>query len=105
MRQLYGPEKVTHVITYSTIKAKRPSTTLPACSITPCTWASACPRWCRATPLKLRQVLEQQPGKEELYNPDFADAYKNDEDARRIIDTALSIEGLTRGEGVHACAV
>ena len=54
---------------------------------------------------KLRQVLEQQPGKEELDNPDFADAYKNDEDARRIIDTALSIEGLTRGEGVHACAV
>ena len=25
--------------------------------------------------------------------------------SRRIIDTALSIEGLTRGEGVHACAV
>ncbi|MFR6500210.1 MAG: hypothetical protein ACLUQW_06360, partial [Collinsella sp.] len=30
---------------------------------------------------------------------------KKDDDARRIIDTALSIEGLTRGEGVHACAV
>ena len=47
----------------------------------------------------------QQPGKEDLFNPDFAEAYKKDDDARRIIDTALSIEGLTRGEGVHACAV
>ena len=55
--------------------------------------------------VKLRQVLEQVPGHEENYNPDFADAYRSDDDARRIIDAALSIEGLTRGEGVHACAV
>ncbi len=55
--------------------------------------------------VKLKQVLEKQPGKEDLFNPDFAEAYKKDDDARRIIDTALSIEGLTRGEGVHACAV
>ena len=40
-----------------------------------------------------------------MYSPDFEEAYKKDEDARRIIDSALSIEGLHRGEGVHACAV
>ena len=34
---------------------------------------------------------------EDLYSPDFVEAYQKDEDARRIIDTALSIEGLTRG--------
>ena len=48
---------------------------------------------------RLKQVLEKQPGKEDLYSPDFVEAYQKDEDARRIIDTALSIEGLTRGEG------
>ncbi len=55
--------------------------------------------------VKLTQVHEKQPRKEDLYIPDFVEAYQKDEDARRIIDTALSIEGLTRGEGVHACAV
>ena len=55
--------------------------------------------------VKLKQVLEKIPGKEDMYNPDLVEAYQKDEDARRIIDTALSIEGLTRGEGVHACAV
>ena len=39
------------------------------------------------------------------YSQDFVDAYNKDEDSRRIIDAALAIEGLTRGEGVHACAV
>ena len=50
VRQLYGPEKVTHVITYSTIKPSRPSTMPRAFWTTRSTWASACPRWSRATP-------------------------------------------------------
>ena len=40
-----------------------------------------------------------------MFSPDFAEAYQKDADSRRIIDAALSIEGLHRGEGVHACAV
>ena len=55
--------------------------------------------------VKLKQVLTRVEGKEENYNPDFAEAYAKDADAHRIIDAALAIEGLTRGEGVHACAV
>ncbi|MBM6700688.1 DNA polymerase III subunit alpha, partial [Bifidobacterium pullorum subsp. saeculare] len=55
--------------------------------------------------VKLKQVLTRVEGKEDLYNPDFAEAYQKDDDSRRIIDAALAIEGLTRGEGVHACAV
>ena len=106
VRQLYGPEKVTHVITYSTIKAKQAINDSARVLDYPVYVGQRLSKMVSSDPsTKLRQVLEQQPGKEELYNPDFADAYKNDEDARRIIDTALSIEGLTRGEGVHACAV
>ena len=54
---------------------------------------------------KLKFVLEKCDGKEDMFSPDFAEAYQKDADSRRIIDAALSIEGLHRGEGVHACAV
>ncbi|MFR3998713.1 MAG: DNA polymerase III subunit alpha, partial [Paratractidigestivibacter faecalis] len=54
---------------------------------------------------KLKFVLEKCDGKEDMFSPDFAETYQKDADSRRIIDAALSIEGLHRGEGVHACAV
>lgn len=106
VRQLYGPEKVTHVITYSTIKAKQAINDAARVLDYPVYMGQRLSKMVSADPgVKLRQVLEKQPGKEDLYSPDFVEAYQKDEDARRIIDTALSIEGLTRGEGVHACAV
>ena len=106
VRQLYGGEKVTHVITYSTIKAKQAINDAARVLDYPVYMGQRLSKMVSADPgVKLKQVLEQVPGKEDLYNPDFAEAYQKDDDARRIIDTALSIEGLTRGEGVHACAV
>ena len=106
VRQLYGGEKVTHVITYSTIKAKQAINDAARVLDYPVYMGQRLSKMVSADPgVKLKQVLEQVPGKEDLYNPDFAEAYQRDDAARRIIDTALSIEGLTRGEGVHACAV
>lgn len=106
VRQLYGPEKVTHVITYSTIKAKQAINDAARVLDYPVYMGQRLSKMVSADPgVKLKQVLEKQPRKEDLYSPDFVEAYQKDEDARRIIDTALSIEGLTRGEGVHACAV
>ena len=66
---------------------------------------------------KLSKMISNAPdttlaatmGKDEkhkdYFSPDFVQAYKEDPDAKQVIDTALAIEGLTRGEGVHACAV
>ncbi len=106
VRQLYGPEKVTHVITYSTIKAKQAINDAARVLDYPVYMGQRLSKMVPGDPgVKLKQVLEKIPGKEDMYNPDFVEAYQTDEDARRIIDTALSIEGLTRGEGVHACAV
>ena len=106
VRQLYGPEKVTHVITYSTIKAKQAINDAARVLDYPVYMGQRLSKMVPGDPgVKLKQVLEKIPGKEDMYNPDFVEAYQKDEDTRRIIDTALSIEGLTRGEGVHACAV
>ena len=106
VRQLYGSEKVTHVITYSTIKAKQAINDAARVLDYPVYVGQRLSKMISSDPkVKLRQVLERQEGHEENFNPDFADAYRTDDDSRRIIDAALSIEGLTRGEGVHACAV
>ena len=37
-------------------------------------------------------------------NPDLKAAYDSEEDVHQVIDSALGIEGHLRGEGVHACA-
>ena len=106
VRQLYGPEKVTHVITYSTIKAKQAINDAARVLDYPVYVGQRLSKMISSDPsVKLKQVLTRVEGKEDLYNPDFAEAYQKDDDARRIIDAALAIEGLTRGEGVHACAV
>ncbi len=106
VRQLYGSEKVTHVITYSTIKAKQAINDAARVLDYPVYMGQRLSKMISSDPsVKLKQVLERVEGKEENYNPDFAEAYRTDDDSRRIIDAALSIEGLTRGEGVHACAV
>lgn len=106
VRQLYGPEKVTHVITYSTIKAKQAINDAARVLDYPVYVGQRLSKMISSDPkVKLKQVLSKIEGKEENFNPDFAEAYAKDPDAHRIIDSALSIEGLTRGEGVHACAV
>ena len=38
-------------------------------------------------------------------NPDLRKEYESDPDTRKMIDSARKLEGLTRGEGVHASAV
>ncbi len=106
VRQLYGPEKVTHVITYSTIKAKQAINDAARVLDYPVYVGQRLSKMISSDPkVKLKQVLTKQEGKEENFNPDFAEAYQKDPDAKKIIDAALAIEGLTRGEGVHACAV
>ena len=38
-------------------------------------------------------------------NPDLKVSYASDPDTKRIVDAALALEGLVRGEGVHAAGV
>ncbi len=107
VRQLYGPERVSHVITYSTIKAKQAIN--DACRVLdyPVYQGQRLSKMISNDPkAQLSKVLHKGDGeKNDLYNPDFEEAYNTEEASREIIDAALAIEGLHRGEGVHACAV
>lgn len=102
-RDLYGEDKIAHVITFGTLKAKqavvdaarvldfsvgdgqRISKTLPTLGYT------------------LKEAL--YGSKKNPIIPDFKKLYDEDPKSRKIIDAAMRIEGLTRGEGIHASAV
>ena len=106
VRQLYGPDKVTHVITYSTIKAKQAINDAARVLDYPVYMGQRLSKMISSAPnATLKATMEKVEGCEDQFSQDFVDAYHSDPDARRIIDAALSLEGLIRGEGVHACAV
>lgn len=106
VRQLYGGEKVTHVITYSTIKAKQAINDAARVLDYPVYMGQKLSKMISTAPnATLKATMNKVEGREDQYSPDFVDAYQKDPDARRIIDSALALEGLIRGEGVHACAV
>ena len=106
VREIYGPERVSHVITYSTIKAKQAINDAARVLGFPVWQGQRLSKMISSAPnATLKATMQKVPGREDQYSPDFVEAYEKDGDARRIIDAALSIEGKTRGEGVHACAV
>ncbi len=105
-RQRYGSEQVTHVITYSTIKAKQAIN--DACRVLgePVFMGQKLSKLIVADPkVSLSGVLNKTDKHPEWFNQEFQDAYNAGGPEREIIEAALAIEGLTRGEGVHACAV
>lgn len=105
VRQLYGAERVSHVITYSTIKAKQAINDAARVLGQPVWLGQRLSKMISNSPgAKLAYALKKDPKHADQYSPDFVEADK-DETNHRIIDAALAIEGLTRGEGVHACAV
>ncbi|MFZ2755600.1 MAG: DNA polymerase III subunit alpha [Atopobiaceae bacterium] len=106
VRRRYGSERVCHVITYSTIKAKQAINDSARVLGYPVYMGQRLSKMISGAPdATLANTLEKNEKKADQYSPDFVEAYHKDEDAKRIIDSALAIEGLTRGEGVHACAV
>ena len=108
VRKRYGADQVTHVITYSVLKAKAAIKDATRVLGYPVGMADKLSKMISGSPDKhntLDAALGNDEKGKEFFSPDFVKAYKEDPDAQRIIDSALAIEGLTRGEGVHACAV
>ena len=110
VRQRYGSDQVTHVITYSVLKAKAAIKDAARVQGYPVSLADKLSKMISGSPDKhntLNAALGNDTGDDAkaFYSPDFVKAYNEDPDSRQVIDSALAIEGLTRGEGVHACAV
>jgi DNA polymerase-3 subunit alpha len=94
----YGREQVAQIITFNTMAAKA--------SIKDCGRAMDMPygdvdRIAKLIPATIGITIEK--ALEE--SPDLRKAYDNERQVRELIDTAKKLEGLVRGQGVHAAGV
>lgn len=98
VRQKYGAEKVAQIITFSTMKARAAVRD-----------AGRVLGYPYGVPDKIAKQIQEGPQasiegslKE---NPDLKAEYAAGGDTKRIIDAALSLENIVRGEGIHAAGV
>ena len=107
----YGSDHVAQIVTFSTIKARAAvrdaSRVLGFPYIVGDKIAKAMPPLLMGRDTPLAACLEKTEG----YEDGFAAAgelrtmYDTDPDAKRVIDVARGLEGLRRGDGIHAAAV
>ncbi len=97
-RDIYGPERIAHVITYGKMKAKQAVNDAARVLDYPVYVSAGISKMIPNDP---KMTLE----KALAGNPDLRKAYDSDPDTAKIIDAARRLEGITRGEGVHASAV
>ena len=97
-RDIYGPERIAHVITYGKMKAKQAVNDAARVLEYPVCVSAGISKMIPNDPkMTLERALAE--------NPDLRKQYESDPDTAKIIDAAKRLEGITRGEGVHASAV
>ncbi len=97
-RDIYGPERIAHVITYGKMKAKQAVNDAARVLEYPVYVSAGISKMIPNDPkMTLEKAIEG--------NPDLRTQYNSDPDTKKIIDAAKRLEGITRGEGVHASAV
>ena len=98
----YGAPNVAQIIAYSTMTAKAVVKDVARVYDVPYTDANT---WVKDIPtgkVLLRQCLT--PGSS-LYSEEFASLYRNNPTARKVIDTAIQLEGMPRQTSMHAAGV
>jgi DNA polymerase-3 subunit alpha len=94
----YGRDRVSQIITYSTMAAK--AVVRDVGRVLGQSYG-AVDRIAKLVPFELDMTLDKALEKEE----ELRRIYESDEPVRELIDLARSIEGLTRGAGMHAGGV
>jgi len=100
----YGEDKVAAIITFGTLGAKGAIRDVGRALDVP---LAEVDRIARTIPTAakvptIREMLGDDP---EKANPDLRDVYHKDPQARRIIDTAMQVEGVPRHASTHAAGI
>lgn len=97
-REKYGEASVARIVTYSTLSAKRVTRDVTKVYNFPFSYGS-----------KIAEAIPDRPGmtldKAFEESPEFKRLYEEEEDAQKIIDISLELEGLPRNTSLHACGV
>ncbi len=98
VKEMYGTDKVAQIITFGKMKARAAVRD-----------AGRVLGYPYGVPDKISKMILEDLGatieKSLDANPEFKADYTSNPDTKRIVDAALSLEGITRGEGVHAAGV
>jgi DNA polymerase-3 subunit alpha len=97
VRQVYGADHISGVITFGKLQAKNAIRDSARVLGYPYNVGD---RLCKLVGDELGITIQQALDT----NPDLKSAYESEADSKAVIDAARSIEGHVRGEGVHACA-
>ena len=105
VREKYGAEKVCQIITFGTLKARAAIKDAGRVLGYPFTVPDKISKLIPLMPLdiKIPQALFGDKGISA--SPDLRAEYDSNPDAKRILDEAMKIEGITRNEGIHAAGV
>ena len=104
----YGEDRVAMIVTYGTIKAKQAVKDSSRILGYPFAMGD------RVTKAMPAAVMGKDVPLKEIFDPEhkrygeggeFRGLYDNDADVKRVVDTALGLEGLKRQWGVHAAGV
>ncbi len=104
----YGDDRVAMIVTYGTIKAKQAVKDSSRILGYPFAMGD------RITKAMPAAVMGKDVPLQEIFNPEhkrygeggeFRGLYESDQDVKRVVDTAIGIEGLKRQWGVHAAGV
>ena len=96
-RDIYGTERIASVITFTALGAKGAVND-----------AARVLGYSISESQRISKLIPEAPNTKLMPsiqgNPDLKKLYPEDADARKILEAALSLEGLNRGESVHASA-
>jgi DNA polymerase-3 subunit alpha len=96
IKDLYGEDHVSNIITFGTLAAKQVLRDVGRVLEVDLNFVNAL---CKTVPAEPKMTLE----KAFKVSPDFKQYYDTNADAKKIIDIALKLEGLSRQKSQHAC--
>lgn len=98
VREKYGEDRVAQIITFGTMKARAAVRD-----------AGRVLGYPYGVPDRISKMimdeLDTTIKKSLAANPEFAADFESNQDTQRIVEKAIAIEGIVRGEGVHAAGV
>ena len=96
--QKYGRDEVTQIVTFGTLQARGVVRDVGRALDLPYAFCDKLSKSIpRALNMTLRDALEQ--------SPDFRELYESDEQAKRVVDMSMRLEGLPRHASMHAAGV
>ncbi len=112
----YGKDRVAHIVTFATIKAKQAIRDAARVLGLPFSSgdkvAKMMPPMILGNTATISECLHLDEDNESGYSKEFYSAsvelraeYKNNDEVKKIIDIALGLEGLRRQDGIHAAAI